>query len=406
MCALYVKGAMGTKAFLDGLKLLRPSRPLPILFALIVMSSAATAVAGPDERAKRMHDRLTGVAGEESKLNDMSTAIAAGNAIGAAYLAMDHEAFYAVTLKNLFAPATNRDFDVFADFNDYTATVIGMIRDDVAFDTVLSADILYVGAAGLGLPAYSMTSNDHYREIETRGLDLRTALVRETQTGLTDLPPAAVAGVMTTRAAAESFFVAGTNRAMLRFTLINYLCRDLEQLKDTSRSPDRIRQDVTRSPGGDSRIFINNCVACHSGMDPLAQAFAHYDYDTTAGRIRYDASQVNPKYHINAENFPFGFVTADDRWDNYWREGRNANLGWSPVLDGYGNGAASLGAELAATDVFAQCQATKTFETVCLREPSNDADRAQVAAITDSLRNGGFRMKQAFAEAAVYCMGD
>lgn len=36
---------------------------------------------------------------------------------------------------------------------------------------------------------------------------------------------------------------------------------------------------MSRSPGGDSQIFLNNCVACRSGMDPMAQAFADYDYD-------------------------------------------------------------------------------------------------------------------------------
>lgn len=384
----------------------RHTRSPKLLFVLLIMLSASQVMAGPDERAKRMHDRLTGVVGETTKLTDMSTAIAAGDPIAAAYLAMDHPAFYGVTLKNLYTPATNRDFDVFADFNDYTATVIGMIRDDIAFDTVLSADIVYIGANGLGLPAYSMTSNDHYRQIESQGLDLRTTLVSALQTDQTDLPPNAIAGVLSTRAAAESFFVAGTNRAMLRFTLVNYLCRDLEQVMDVSRSPGRIRQDVSRSPGGDSRIFLNNCVGCHSGMDPLAQAFAYYEYDTTAGRVVYTDGQVQGKYHINNENFSPGFVTPDDKWDNYWREGPNANLGWSTSLPGTGNGAASLGRELAGTEVFAQCQAGKVFETVCLREPANDSDRVQVSAMVNSLQTGGFRMKQAFAEAAAFCMGD
>jgi hypothetical protein len=88
----------------------------------------------------------------------------------------------------------------------------------------------------------------------------------------------ATAGVMTTRAAARAFFIDGTNRAMFRFTMLNHFCNDMEQVLDTTRSPDRIRQDVSRSPGGDSRVFLNNCVGCHSGMDPLAQAFAYYDY--------------------------------------------------------------------------------------------------------------------------------
>ena len=68
---------------------------------------------------------------------------------------------------------------------------------------------------------------------------------------------------------------------MFRFTLLNHLCRDMEQMHDTTRPPDRIRQDVTRSPGGDSSVFLNNCIGCHSGMDPMAQAFAYYDFDET-----------------------------------------------------------------------------------------------------------------------------
>ena len=60
--------------------------------------------------------------------------IAAGRATDAAYRAMEHRAFYDVTLKNFAMPWTNRDQTVFAPLNDYTATVIGMVRDDVPFD--------------------------------------------------------------------------------------------------------------------------------------------------------------------------------------------------------------------------------------------------------------------------------
>ena len=56
----------------------------------------------------------------------------------------------------------------------------------------------------------------------------------------------------------------GTNRAQFRFTMINHLCHDMETVMDNTRPTDRIRQDVARTPGGDSRIFLNNCVGCHS----------------------------------------------------------------------------------------------------------------------------------------------
>src|SRR3569623_1985320 len=110
------------------------------------------------------------------------------------------------------------------------------------------------------------------------------------------LPAAATAIVNTSPAATQTFNVAGTNRAMFRFTMINHLCKDMEQLADTTRPPDRIRQDVSRSPGGDSRIFLNNCIGCHSGMDPMAQAFAFYNWDETAGKLVYTPGTVQPKY--------------------------------------------------------------------------------------------------------------
>ena len=106
---------------------------------------------------------------------------------------------------------------------------------------------------------------------------------------------------------------------MFRFTMINYLCNDMPQVMDITRPPDRIRQDVSRSPGGDSRVFLNNCIGCHAAMDPMAQAFAYYNYDPTALQLVYTPGQTQAKYHINTGNFPYGFVTPDDSWNNRWR---------------------------------------------------------------------------------------
>jgi hypothetical protein len=284
--------------------------------------------------------------------------------------------------------------------------VIGMVRDDLPFNQVLSADVLYVGGTGLGLPAVSPASNDHYAQMEAQGVNLLTGLQRTTQSGVYGTPPAATAGVMTTRAAARSFFIAGTNRAMFRFTLMNHMCRDLEQVQDTSRPPDRIRQDVSRSPGGDARLFLNGCVGCHSGMDPMAQAFAYYTFDETQGRMVYTGGTVQPKYFNNDTTFAFGFRTPDDAWENRWRAGHNALLGWDGSLPGSGNGAKSLGEEFGASDAFATCQVEKVFRTVCLRDPQDQADRDEVASLTSSFRANGYRLKRVFAGAAAYCMGN
>ena len=101
------------------------------------------AQAGPREQAKRIHDRLAGVPPSASVLTQME-ALIPGNPQAAAYMAMDDASFYNVTLKNFAAPWTNRDQSVFVPLNDYIATVIGMVRDDVAFNTLLSADLLYM----------------------------------------------------------------------------------------------------------------------------------------------------------------------------------------------------------------------------------------------------------------------
>ena len=190
---------------------------------------------------------------------------------------------------------------------------------------------------------------------------------------------------MTTRAASEAFFIAGTNRAMFRFTLMNHLCMDMEQVHDTSVTPDRIRQDVSRSPGGDSRVFLNNCIGCHSGMDPLAQAFAYYDFDeTTSASSNYTAGVVQPKYFNNNETFADGFVTPDDSWNNHWRQGQNSLIGWSSGIAGLGQRreVARRGARALAR--VRECQVTKVFKAVCLRDPGDQDDRDEIETMTSS----------------------
>ena len=394
------------------------------LFSLLLASDDL--LAGPREQAKRIHDRIAGVPPSAQTLNDMEALLATGNAtdaMTAALMAADNPEFYRVTLKNFAASWTNRDQSQFVPFNDYTATVIGLVRDEADFRQVLYGDIIYIGDPALGLPAYANNNNNHYQAMEDQGVDLQAGLVQRTQSSVNGLPADATAGVMTTRAGAQAFFIAGTNRAMLRFTLLNHLGRDMEQLQDTTRSPDRIRQDVSRSPGGDSRIFLNNCIGCHNGMDPLAQAFAYYNFSYDAnndptglnGQLVYNGTgqtdpttgtRVQAKYHINGNNFQQGYVTPDDGWDNYWRAGVNSLLGWDTSLTGSGSGAKSLGQELAHSRAFAEYQVTKVFRAMCLREPGDTADRTQVTTMTDSFIANGYNLKRVFAEAAIFCKGD
>jgi hypothetical protein len=403
-----MKNGMATPK-INGTHLVRRCVRTSALAGALLFGATAFA-AGPNaDQATRMYNRIAGVPPTATVLSSMM----ATDPVSAALLATNDPAFYNDTIRNLAAPWTNRDQSVFVPLNDYTATVVGMVRDDVPFNTLLSADLVYIADSASGVPAYSPTNNDMYQSMDTNNVDLKAHLVSSTQSALSGIPSAATAGVMTTRGAASAFFINGTNRAMFRFTMMNHLCNDLQTVMDITRPPDRIRQDVTRSPGGVSTLFLNNCVGCHSGMDPMAQAFAYYNFNnidpmtaSTMGQIVYTAGQVQPKYFINKTNFPQGFSTPDDSWTNRWRTGPNEILGWSGSLPGSGNGAKSLGQELESSATFASCQVTRVFKYVCLRAPNTAADFTQVNSMIASFQAHQYKLRQPFAEAAAYCMGN
>lgn len=419
------------------------------VYWVLALSLAMSSSVYADDRirAKRIHERLTGVPPTNEMLNVMEREVAAGNVITAAQYAMDGSTadgvaasghFYNVVVKNWAAPWTNEAQDSAVPLNDYSATVVGLVRDSDSagpegFKQVLYGNVVYKGNQGAvaGLTAsYSTENNDHYEQLEQLSVNLGDAnvLVRDVQSSAT-LPASATAGVMTTRAAASAFFIDGTNRAMLRFTLLNHLCFDLEQLKDNARPADRVRQDVSRSPGLDSTLFLNQCLACHAGMDPLAQAFAYYEYypsmadrpDLTEeqrreeGHLVYSEGSVQAKYHINSNNFEPGYITPNDHWTNYWRLGDNsAKLGWlnpaanSSSIDlalnpaySEGDGAKSLGMELASSEAFAVCQVKKVYRSVCHREPQESERTAFDGLVNAFLAD--YNIKQTFARVAESC---
>jgi len=291
---------------------------------------------------------------------------------------------------------------VFVPLNDYIVTAIGMVHDDIPYNTALSADILYT-LKGV-TPAASAANNNHYQAADTNVVDIASNLVKTQQTVTYGYPSVAVAGLITTRAGAIQHFDAGTNRRGYTINVVNQTCHAMEQVTDTSLPSDRIRQDVAASPGSDSRVRLNSCVGCHSHMDPFAGAFAYYDFNETTGAMVYTPGQVQHKYLINSTNNPAGYVTVDDSWENRIRMGGADTLifNYSPSTAGKGNGAASFGTEIASSGAFASCQVQKAFKAVCLRAPSSDKDSGEITTLTTAFQTG-YKLKQVYADAALYC---
>lgn len=415
------------------------TRNIVSVLGLSLAITAGSAYAGEREQARRMYDRLAGVPPTNAELNTMVPLLTAGgpsyDPYAAAEVAMANPNFLNVTIKNMVIPWTNKDQTVFAPFNDTAATLVGYIKDGRDFRGILSDDIVYI-AQGAGISStYSNNNNNLYEEVENENHDLASVLVADSQSLRMGIPSNATAGVLTTRQSAQEFFYLGTNRAMFRFAMMNYLCKDLEQLKDTTRVPDRIRKDVSRSPGGDSSVFLNNCISCHAGMDGLAGAFAYYDWIMpvdgngdpiqTAGTLTYNqtaqtydldgttvSSRVTKKHRHNSANFKYGYDTMDDSFINYWRTGVNANLGWdgtdgafqpvtNPQIPTSGFGAKALGQELANTDAFARCQVTKVYRHVCF----NDPDQATLQTLMGTFQTA-YNLRDVVKESAIQCMGN
>src|SRR5260370_9118983 len=113
------------------------------------------------------------------------------SANAAALLATQDPSFYNNTIRNLATPWTNRTQTVFAPLNDYVATVVGMVRDDVPFNTLLSADLVYIADSAAGVPPYSPSNNAMYDALDAQAVDLKAHLVSTTQSAVPGLPATA-----------------------------------------------------------------------------------------------------------------------------------------------------------------------------------------------------------------------
>jgi hypothetical protein len=351
-------------------------------------------------KAYRIYNRLAGVPPVPAVLTEIDNLVKAGKLKDAALRSMDDNNFYNLTLKNWIKPWTNIDKTNRIILNDYVATAIGIIRDNIPFDQILYGDHLYIAGPGTPgtIPVYDKKTNNHYQKLEESRVSLKDYLVRVSQSKTTGIKD--TAGVLTTRAAGLAFFSAGTNRRATRFTFMNYLCRDFEALHDINIPDYHVRRDVERNPGGDSRTYRNKCVGCHAGQDALGGAFAYFDF--VNGEVVYTEGVVAAKINKNV-GYADGWITKDNSWINTWAEGQNSNLGWPSQTSG--NGVRELGVMLSRSRAFSECMSTKVYELVCLRTPSSETDKKEMRRLADIFQlDENYNMKNLIAETAATCV--
>lgn len=369
---------------------------------LVFCLSSEMVIAGNKEKAYRLFSRLNSTPPSQEKLNQVIQLIAQNKNKEAALLIMNEENFYNISLKNWIKSWANVERTPRVPLNDYVATVVGIIRDDIPFDQVLYGDHLYIATntpTNITIAPYSKANNTHYEDLERNRLSLKTYLTKVSQSATTGIQ--ATAGVITTRAAASAFFSAGTNRRMTRFLFINYLCRDFEAVHDTNVPDYWVRRDVERNPGGDSRAYKNQCVGCHAGQDSIGGAWAYYDF--VNGELRYTPGEVVSKINKNVHFEQHEVV--DDSWENMWAQGQNSNLGWPSVTSG--KGARELGMMLSRTRAFSECMAQRSYEKFCLKKSLTSDEKNKIRALADSFqKNANYNMKNLIAETSILCLGE
>lgn len=418
-----------------------------LVIGIVSIVSTLTSVAQgaePRELASRIYSRLASapLGLKDPKRAQIETLISQGNFLGAAQVATTDDRFYNTTVRTFATAMSNRSEDpVFGQGNlgnqqfltDFVAMVIGTVRDDRNAQELLTADFTYyVDETIAGLAPYkpiTVDNNDspHFKNLYDLNINLRQKLVRKSPQR-PDFSDAA--GVLTSQGWGWEHLNNGTNRRPIAYALKEFLCVDLEELRDTALPTTRIRQDVSRTPGGSATTFQTKCLTCHGGMDGLAGAYAYYDEiyissDTFTTDLGSPAgyffgsqlarrpspldtnTSVVSKMVKNSSTYSAGYKTIDDSWVNSYATSTTSKsqaIGWPTTTTG--KGVRSLGTMLANTKAFPRCMAQRVFRTLCGRNPDS-TEIPRIQQLGDEFSAGGFKLKSLFEKVAIEptCIG-
>lgn len=385
----------------------------------IIISLAAMipnlATATPRDQAKKIYESLAGIPPSAQVLDQLEALVKADKLDEVTALAMDQENFLRITVKQMASAWTNVQKNIDVPLNDYSATVIGIVRDGKSSKDLVSGDVIYVGEStpaskDTGLPAnqrigvYQPQNNTHYTNFENGPFSFKTELVEKSQVAITKLGapagPAVSSGVLTLRAFGEAYYSAGTNRRSWEAVVMTFFGKNMRDMHDLTLPGGFIRRDVDRSPGGEETKFRAECLGCHAWMDPMTKAFAHIDF---VGAIMiYNAATIPAKMNRNQDTYPEGYEVKDDHWVAQMHLGTNAYMGFKGPYEGVG--IESFGKFIADADQFPKGLAYHVFKSVCNHAPMG-ADQPIIDKMASNHVAGGYKMKSLFSDAAIACKG-
>jgi len=404
----------------------------------------ASSASSENEVAVSLYRRLAGVTLpiDDPIIKQIEARIAEEDAQGAAEIAVSSPNFLNITVRDFATKMSNRDQSVAGDLNDFVATVMGSVRDDIPATTMMTGNFFYraEGQEGVAenLVDDIVTSNNHYRDLQENVTDIASVLVKvdgqqvmgegDQVQNLRD-----PAGLMTTRGWMSAHANAGTNRRLIEYAFKIFACTPIESWASTSRSTAFVGRDVTRINLDDdgqqvTTEFDNKCASCHAGMDAVRPATAFFDYEETdaasgEGFIKYgyqfpmdpdpnNANNLNQpvpaaeqsvpsKFRRALETPPVGFAVTDDRWTNLATEGQ---FGFR--LSNQGSGMGDFSRLIATSRQFSRCMVQRVFQTVCRQEVQTE-DSETVEALTESFERDNHNLKNLFVKVAVNpsCMG-
>lgn len=364
-------------------------------------------------KAQEIHQRITSNKTPITNpvLAEMEKLINAGDSVGAAALATTDPSFYNITVRDFAAKMSNRDETINTPLNDFTATIVGAVRDNLSAQKLLTDDIVYIAdatkaAVPSDLQDDILRSNNHYEALGKGRFDLSKVLVRTTQklfNGQVVVANPTPAGLLTTRQWMAAHGIAGTNRRLVEFSLRQFLCTPLEKAADSSGPDDVIGRDIDRYPGGIHSKYTTTCRACHTIMDGMRPAFANFtfsngfvkhsfvvpaldnnqDEDTSMG-MKQNPRYIALKLNHNETVFPEGRITTNDSWVNNANRGINAtHFGWTRTS---GKGIKEFGQLLAESKAFPRCMAERVFRSVCKREVAS-SDQPMITQVASEFAN-------------------